>query len=343
MVTLEFVSDYVLQNFPKVKITKNGTHFTARCVLCGDSKKSQSKRRFNLDWNNERPIFHCFNCGESGTFLNLYSRLEGISRRHAYQILYQHDVSKYSSESVRDKINGKGPHGEPIPKQPQVFMNILDDCLGPGDTAKGYITQKFQNYLLNFIKERKIPKDIKLFVAHKGKYKGRIIIPVYNNEDDLIYFQGRAIHDAVKPKYLNPDTDKQLVIYNDGNFERDKYIIVSEGLLDAFMIPKQGTTCLGSNISEFFIKMLMKKTDKGIILAFDNDNPGIESMLNFMKTNKYSDVVFYFLYPDKYPVDTDLNALVAKYNVDDVYQLVVKNMHSSILAEAKLRLRGKLL
>jgi len=343
MVTLEFVCDYVLQHFPKVKITKNGTHFTARCVFCGDSQKSQSKRRFNLDWNNERPIWHCFNCSESGSFLDLYSRLEGISRKHAYQILYQHDVSSYSSENIKEKLNGKGPHGEPIPKEPQIFMNILDDCLSPTDSANGYITQKFQNYLLNFIKLRKIPNNIKLFVAHKGKYKGRIIIPVYNNENDLIYFQGRAVNESIQPKYLNPDTDKQLVIYNDGNFERDKYIIVSEGLLDAFMVPKQGTTCLGSSISEFFIKMLMKKTDKGVILAFDNDKPGKESMLNFMRSNKYSNVVSYFLFPDKYSVDTDLNALVAEYEIDDVYQLVIDNSFSRVSTETKLRLRRKLL
>jgi DNA primase len=240
-------------------------------------------------------------------------------------------------------MNGKGPHPSPIPKQPQVFMNILDDCLSPTDSANGYITQKFQNYLLNFIKDRKIPENIKLFVAHKGKYKGRIIIPVYNNEGDLIYFQGRAVNESIKPKYLNPDIDKQLVIYNDGNFERDKYIVVSEGLLDAFMIPKQGTTCLGSSISEFFIKMLLQKTDKGVILAFDNDKPGIQSMLKFMKTNKYSNAVFYFLFPDKYSVDTDLNALVAEYKIDDVYQLVTDNSFSRVSAETKLRLRRKLL
>jgi DNA primase len=159
----------------------------------------------------------------------------------------------------------------------------------------------------------------------------------------LIYFQGRAVNESIKPKYLNPDTDKQLVIYNDGNFERDKYIIVSEGLLDAFMVPKQGTTCLGSSITDFFIKTLLKKTDKGVILAFDNDKPGIQSMLNFMKSNKYSNTVHYFLFPDKYSVDTDLNTLVAEHKIDDVYQLVTDNSFSRVSAETKLRLRRKLL
>jgi len=344
MTTLEFVTDYVLQNVPKTKITKNGTHFNGRCILCGDSKKSQSKKRFNLDWNNGRPMFHCFNCGESGSFLELYSRLEGISKGHAYKILYEHDVSQFDSESIRKKYAEE--QMEEIKTETFIFQDILSDCLAPGDKVGGYVSQKFQNYLLNFIKLRKIPKNIKIFVAYKGKYKGRIIIPIYDEENNLVYFQGRAVNDSIKPKYLNPDLDKTTVIYNISKFERDKYIIVTEGLLDAFMVPPQGTTSLGSSITEEFIKELFTKTDKGVILAYDNDKPGQDSMLKFMKDNKYSDMIKYFLFPNKYSTDEDLNALVTNHvNIleKDLYDMVINNSHTRVAAEAILRLRRKLL
>ncbi len=344
MTTLEFVTDYVLQNIPKTKITKNGTHFNGRCILCGDSKKSQSKKRFNLDWNNGRPMFHCFNCGESGSFLELYSRLEGISKGHAYKILYEHDVSQFDSESIRKKYAEE--RTEEIKTEAFVFQDILSDCLTSGDKAEGYISQKFQNYLLNFIKFRKIPKNIKIFVAYKGKYKGRIIIPIYDEENNLVYFQGRAVNDSIKPKYLNPDLDKTTVIYNISKFERDKYIIVTEGLLDAFMVPPQGTTSLGSSITEEFIKELFTKTDKGVIIAYDNDRPGQDSMLKFMKDNKYSNMTKYFLFPNKYSTDEDLNALVTNHvNIleKDLYDMVVGNSHTRVATEAILRLRRKLL
>ncbi len=347
MVSLEFVTDYVLQNIPKTKITKNGTHFTGRCVICGDSKKSQSKRRFNLDWNNGRPMFHCFNCGESGSFLDLYSRLEGISKGHAYKILYGHDVSQFDSESVRDKMKlGDHVEVEHIKAETFVFQDILSDCLASGDKAEGYISQKFQNYLLNFIRDRKIPKNIKIFVAYKGKYKGRIIIPIYDEENNLVYFQGRAVNDSIKPKYLNPDLDKTTIIYNISRFERDKYIIVTAGLLDAFMVPPQGTTPLGSSVTEEFIKELFTKTDKGVILAYDNDKPGQDSMLKFMKDNKYSNMTKYFLIPNKYSTDEDLNALVTNHvNIleKDLYDMVVGNSHTRVATEAILKLRRKLL
>ena len=344
MTSLEFVTDYVLQNVPKTKITKNGTHFTGRCVICGDSKKSQSKRRFNLDWNNGRPMFHCFNCGESGSFLELYSRLEGISKGHAYKILYEHDVSQFDSESIRKKLAEE--QMEETKTETFVFQDILSDCLAPDDKAEGYVTKMFHNHLLSFIKDRKIPKSIKIFVAYKGKYKGRIIIPIYDDKNNLIYFQGRAVNDSIKPKYLNPDLDKTTIIYNVSRFERDKFIIVTEGLLDAFMVPPQGTTSLGSSITVEFIKELLTKSDKGVILAYDNDKPGQDSMLKFMKDNKYSNMVNYFLFPNKYSTDEDLNALVTN-NVNilanDLYDMVRANSHSRVATEAILRLRRNLL
>lgn len=337
MLTLEFVTDYVLNNFERVKITKNGTHFLARCLLCGDSKKSLSKKRFNLDWNNSRPIFHCFNCGESGSFLDLYARLEGISRSHAYKLLFEHDVSRYDGKSIREKYAKERAQEMKEEPEPLIFEDILSDCMSKDDKTTSYVMQKFQNYLLYFYKLRNIPENIKLFVAYKGKYKGRIIIPIYDANNNLIYFQGRAISEAMEPKYKNPELPKS-VIYNAAYFERDKYIVVTEGLLDAFMIPNQGTTPLGGSVSDEFVKELTSYTDKGIILAYDNDKPGVKSLLKFMKESKFANRVFYFLFPDKYMAVKDLNELVSRHKIDDLYSLIVSNKLSRVATETKLRL-----
>ena len=81
MIDLETVTAFMLSNFEQVKITKNGTHFLARCPLCGDSKKNPFKKRFNLDYNNGVPGWHCFNCPneDHGNFYDIYSRIKGIS------------------------------------------------------------------------------------------------------------------------------------------------------------------------------------------------------------------------------------------------------------------------
>jgi DNA primase len=272
----------------------------------------------------------------------LYSQLEGISRGHAYKILFEYDTSQYDSDSIREKYAKE--RAEEIKENPEpfVFEDILSDCLGPDDKANSYLTQKYQNYLLYFYNLRNIPRSIKLFVAYKGKYKGRIIIPIYDTNNNLVYFQGRSISEVTEPKYKNPELPK-TVIYNAASFDRDKYIIVTEGLLDAFMIPNQGTTCLGGSVSDEFVKELTSYSDKGVILVYDNDKPGVKSLLKFMKESKFANSVFYFLFPDKYQQVKDLNELVGKHRINDMYSFIVDNKLSRMTAETKLKFRRNLL
>jgi hypothetical protein len=56
MPTLEEVTEFVYDNLDKVKVSKNGTHFNSRCPICGDSKKSLSKKRFHLQFYDEDEI-----------------------------------------------------------------------------------------------------------------------------------------------------------------------------------------------------------------------------------------------------------------------------------------------
>jgi hypothetical protein len=341
MLSIELVSEFVQEYFAKVKVTKGGTHFLARCTLCGDSAKNPRKKRFNLDWNNGRPIWHCFNCSRSGSFLDLYAELKGISRKHAYKLLYAYDTTKFDSETGSHWKNGevKAIEVETI----RYFNEIKNECIGTNEKTDSYVLQKFQNYLLEFLKDRKIPKDIPLLIAHKGRYKGRIIIPIYDSEGNVLYFQGRAVNDYITPKYLNPISEKEHIIHNKDNFDSNKTIVVTEGLIDAIMIPDQGTACLGSSVSDDFVKKLLELTNMGVVLAFDNDKPGIESALKFMKESRYNNTVKYFMFPDKYIRVNDLNALASQYGITDIYSFVLGNSHFRQLAEVKMKFRRKLL
>ena len=75
---LQIVTQFMIQHFEQTKITGNGTHFLARCPLCGDSKKNPYKKRFNLNWNNGVPGYHCFNCSRHGNFYEIYSIMKGM-------------------------------------------------------------------------------------------------------------------------------------------------------------------------------------------------------------------------------------------------------------------------
>ena len=68
MIDLGTVTDFMKIYFLDVRISKIGTHFNARCVLCRDGI---GKRRFNLSWNNGSPVYRCFHCGRIGSFFGL--------------------------------------------------------------------------------------------------------------------------------------------------------------------------------------------------------------------------------------------------------------------------------
>ena len=100
MLNLDVVNSFVMEFFSLVTDTKNGTHWHARCPLCGDSKKNIRKKRFHLDYNNGNPIWQCFNCGRSGSFLEIYSELKAISIDDAKNELYGFD-------SLRDRLTNR--------------------------------------------------------------------------------------------------------------------------------------------------------------------------------------------------------------------------------------------
>lgn len=329
MLSLQVIRDFVYEHFPKVTTSKGGTHFHARCILCGDSKKTPHKKRFHLDWNNGEPGYHCFNCDRSGSFLQLYAQIKCMNIDEAKKELYSYDPERIKKSLT--KTNGI------IKKETKVthMDYITEDCINVVDPVKGIIEPQYQKLLSEFIDKRKIPNDIKhtIYVAVKGRYKGRAIIPVYK-DGHIIYFQGRALVD-IEPKYLNPIVEKESVVYNEENFERNLYIIVTEGLLDAFMIGKQGTSCLGASLSEEFYKKVEKMTDRGIIIVLDNDETGKEKLLGLLEETFANNAKF-FIMPHKYKEIKDLNQLVTEYGIEDVYDFVVSNSHNKFTTKIRL-------
>lgn len=341
MIDIETVTQFMLQNFELTQVSNNGTHFLARCILCGDSKKNQYKRRFNLDWNNGVPGWHCFNCGRRGNFIEIYSIVKGMSYDDAKKELFKWK----GKEDIKKRINRKQKSVDNPQYQKEIDYDDFNWIKAKSYKSRyhknniGFIEVQYRKHLGKFIDDRKIPEKYKIYICHSGKYKGRIIIPIFNEENRVIYFQARRIpKTSIEPKYDNPVAPKELCILNRHLFDRSKSIIVHEGLIDAFMVGNQGTSCLGKEISEELIKELLKLTDKDVIIALDNDEEAYKSLKKFMAKNKYANRVRYFLYPKEFRGYGDINNIVTESEKElDVYELIVKNSVSYHSAFVKLK------
>lgn len=315
----EQVYDFFIENFPGFKVT--GNRFRSRCPLCGDSKKSLSKKRFTLTYFNPEKIYwHCYNCDKKGKdFLSLYCALTGMTKIEAIN-----KFRKFDSDKVKKLLK---PEEKQIPIEEEIkattdFSYILDDCLSESDSPDGIKQKILKQKLLEFKVQRKIKDN--LYVAYKGIFSNRIIIPVFES-NKLLYFQGRAVSKEIIPKYLNPSFNKSSFIYNKENFDKEKSIIVTEGLLDAMSIGNQGCCCFGASVSDGFLEQLFKLTDKNVIIAFDNDKQGKISTLKIIKESSFKNKLLFFVMPEKYKNIKDMNELKISEFEEDLYSFIVQN------------------
>ena len=123
------------------------------------------------------------------------------------------------------------------------------------------------------VRERKLTEDIiskfKIGYSVGGKYDSRIIIPSYDVHNDLNYFVTRTYANA-KPKYLNPDSDKEEIIFNECCLNWDSDIYLVEGPFD-HIVTHNSIPILGKKISDKLMNLLFNKAKANIIILLDSD------------------------------------------------------------------------
>lgn len=325
-------------------VTTKGEGIVARCPVCGDSSKSKRIKRLHIDWYSRYDtwVVTCFNGGcpfRSGDIYSLYSAVKGCTYGEAKKYINQ---EVYEPSTIKKRLKTKIRPIEVKEKTQQDFdIDFETECLTIHSIPDGVIQTRLQVALKKFISDRCLfSQQDHIYVAHSGKYKCRIIIPIRVG-GEIVYFQGRAILDSMEHKYLNPEVDKDTIILNSDNFDKDKMIVLTEGTIDAWMVDyNQGTPFLGSFVNDGFLDELYKHTDKGIIIAWDNpfiDNAGKDELMKFINGSRYSKKIKYFLMPHK--DCKDLNDLKIKHpEVNDIYEFVVKNSFSYYNTIIKLRI-----
>jgi DNA primase len=327
------IEEFIYQHCDQVAPKTGG--WIMRCPICGDSRTKPNVKRFHLDYfskANEYTYF-CYRCGESGDVYNLYSYLVGVKYEEAKKELKE---NKYSPQKVMSRLDKK----DIIIKKEKEELQELDlspyGLISVNDHTDSIRGKRYQQKLKDFLKTRKI--DIDCQVATKGRFEGRIIIPLYV-ENKLVYFQGRRVTSTMEPKYLNPSIDKSLLIPNIEHLNPSEDVIITEGILDMYSIQKQSTCCLGSYISDDFIHIILDKIDANIIVALDNykmDTAAKNQLLKILQESKYASVLKYFIMP--YQDVKDLNQLKQEHNIEDMYQFVLNNSWSYLKMRTMLKL-----
>jgi hypothetical protein len=250
----------VFNNFKEASEKTNKINF--RCNICKDSKVKKSKKRgWILDWKGKL-WFKCFNCNitiSANKWLKRY--FPNYYTLYIHEILlHNKPIEENNKELVKPRIN--------IKKVYSLFSDVDNEVL---NDARKYCIR------------RRIPNDIlkKWYVCLDGKYKNRIIIPFYNKEGKIYYWQGRAIYDD-EPKYLNRDGSKEDIAYNLDFIDKTKPIIITEGVIDSLFI-NNSVSVLSVNWSDN-IQNKLDQLESYYLL--DDDDAGKKKSMELIEQNR---------------------------------------------------------
>lgn len=308
-----------VNSFRPVRITTR--YFNFRCNICGDSKKNKFKKRGYIIYSKklDKWFFKCHNCNTSmpaDYWLKKY--FPHYYRDYIKEIIQSKKADAQKKEDKAVSINTlvndqkeKTEEKNELKKEAKHFISI---------TKKSNL----QKTAVKFCVDRKIPDKIwsNWYVCTEGTYRGRLIIPFYDNENRIYFFQARTLIGSTL-KYINQKGSKDKAIYNIYNVDKTKPVIVLEGPIDSLFVENSIAT-LGLGISEEMQNQLDKLD---CYYIFDFDKSGLEKSKKFLLQGKQI-----FLWK-KYL--TDLH--ITENNIKDINELYCLLNGKELFAFDKLK------
>lgn len=102
-----------------------------------------------------------------------------------------------------------------------------------------------------------------------GDFRGRIILPSYNESNQLNFFVARTYENDYY-KYRNPEASKDIIFF-ENLINWNQPIILCEGVFDAIAIRRNAVPILGKSLSNTLIKKIITSPAKDIYIALDKD------------------------------------------------------------------------
>ena len=262
-----------------------------------------------------KQLFHCFGCGTGGNVITFLMKFENLPFIDTVKRLAGDAGIRIADNWAASKDKDKSKNGlvEANKLAAEYYNNILIKSK-EGEIARTYLSdrgispemlERFNiGYSLNswdkayeYLGKKGIAKEVLAeagIIVPKGKgegyydrFRGRIMLPIYDRYKMLVGFGGRVMDDTT-PKYLNsPETplfSKRQLLYGldlAQNYIRESgYAIIVEGYMDVIVAHQAGIQnvvgTLGTALTENHLRSLSRLTSE-VILTFDSDTAGINA------------------------------------------------------------------
>ncbi len=327
-----------------VMLVKKGRNYKACCPF-------HSEKTPSFVVSEEKGIFKCFGCGESGnaiSFVMKYYKLDFINAIEYISEKYAIDLSAYRSVNGDNKrrlddyfeLNKKAGkfYFENFNKNNVAQKYMLDRSISLSTLRKfgiGYSLDKWDALYKKYIDvlSAEIIDNSGLFIKNKSgsyydRFRNRIMFPIFDIRNRVIGFGARALNNEDMPKYLNsPDTyvyNKSYHLYglNYAKNTKNNFFILVEGYMDVIGLYDKGIdfaiASLGTSLTKEQAK-LIKRYNKDVYIVYDGDEAGIKATNRAIEILKEYNVNTYAL---TLPESMDPDEYVIKNGVDDFLEYI---------------------
>lgn len=227
------------------------------CPACSEwANMPNGDGKGNLEVNYGRGIFRCWACSETN---NMSGPITKLLRRYGNARLMANYLL-IAPESATQK-----ERKEFIVTYPEGYKR-LSNCTGK---------EHKYDIAMKYLKDRgitpEIIKEYNIGFTTEGPFYNRIIIPSYDAEGKLNYFIARWFApEFQKYKYINPEAEKEEIIFNENKINWDATIYIVEGVTDHIVIPNS-IPLLGKYISPKLLDLLHDKAKAKVVIVLDDD------------------------------------------------------------------------
>lgn len=296
----------------------------------------------------ERPdgVFHCWKTGRKGTIISLVMEVDHCSYDDAKRMMEGGTTLGELEDKLEDLFNNR-PNLEmqPVALKPVEALPSSGIALPSGTFRITDLpeTNFFRMEAENLLAGRHLPIGNKMvctegnyrigdkIVYEKGEYRNRLIIPYYDRNGKLIYFNARYLGSKKGvTRYMGPPKDagvgKEDVIYMTKWPEDGEMVFVEEGELDADSLALCGfnsAACGSTNFSDTHASYLRPYVP---VLCVDNDKAGKRALMEIGNTliSKGVPTVKYIRPPDPFK---DWNEMLMKVGPKVVRAYILRNIN----------------
>ncbi len=315
------------------QIKPEGKDYVMNCPFHNDKTPS-------LKISSSKNLFNCFGCGQSGTVIDWVMKTQGLSFRHACEVLMNDAGMSLDANAVKKSTTPKLASPLTAGADNQTILNQVIDyyhqTLKQTPEALAYLKKRgFDNvelidtFKLGFanrslglrlpLKNRKEGKQIReqlqavgiLRTSGHEHFNGSIVIPVLDENNNVLEAYGRKIRTNLTkgtPKHLYLPGQHNGV-FNQQCLKSNDEIILCESLIDALTFYVNGftnvTTSYGTGgFTADLLDAFKSNKIKRVLIAYDRDNAGDKAALELSKQLNKENIDTYRI---QFPKNTDAN------------------------------------